>query len=427
MPPDSRTRGAAVAFASARSIGGLDAGRTWRRGRARPDRRLLLSALLSLLVIIATGLGLGWLLAQKLVEQDARFVGASTADFLKKMVPELETILETRTIEPAQRAALEVALARSRVVSVALLAADGKPIARGREILPTAPPARAEDETMRALLARALATRTIQAVVLPVREPGWPQHVGETFVPLERTGRLIGVLHVSIDLCDKIRAYRHVLLWAIVVVTALCTLAALVPGWLLWRRLQELAAAEAESRYLAFHDALTELPNRLLFQDRLAQAIARVKREGGSGALLILDLDDFKRVNDVFGHAAGDELLRAVARRLAASVRATDTVARLGGDEFAILLAPLAGAAALETVLARIRTELAAPVRIDGSTVAASATIGVAVFPEDGDEPDRLVRLADAALYRGKALGPGRTVHHGEADPPGRPRAPSGP
>ncbi|MCL6609111.1 MAG: GGDEF domain-containing protein [Geminicoccaceae bacterium] len=429
MPPHGRS---SEALAVARSVPRPLASRPGALHDAlafRVGPRVLLGPLLVLAVILATGLGLGWWLADRLVREDARFVAASTSDLLRKLVPGLETILETGTATAEQRGALVRAADRSRVVAVALLDRTGRPILGGREILPTAPSPLPDDATARALVAEALAQRDIRAAVRPVHAPGWPAHVGEAVVPIARDGRLAGLLQVSVDLSDKVAVYRSTFIWSSIVVAALFLLAAAVPGFFLWRRLEALEAAAAEVRHLAFHDPLTDLPNRLLFQDRLAQAIARVRREGGRGALLILDLDDFKAVNDAHGHAAGDQLLRAVARRLTRAVRATDTVARLGGDEFALVIAPLASLDGLDPVLDRLRRELARPVTVDDRPLVAGATIGIALFPDDGDEPDPLIRRADGALYRGKAKGRGTIVWHREppAEPPGRPpRAPAG-
>jgi diguanylate cyclase (GGDEF)-like protein len=429
MPPHSRSGEAlAVARSGPRSAaprpGALADALAFRSGP-----RALFAPLLALALILATGLGLGWWLADRLVREDARFVAASTSDFLRKSVPGLETILESGTVTAEQREALVRAAAHSRVVAVTLLDRTGRPILGGREILPTAPAPLPDDGSVRSLAAEALAVRDIRAAVRPVRAPGWPDHVGEAVVPVARDGRLAGLLQVSVDLADKVAFYRATFIWSLAVLAALFLLAALVPGALLWWRLEALEAAAGQVRHLAFHDPLTDLPNRLLFQDRLAQAIARVRREGGRGALLMLDLDDFKAVNDALGHAAGDALLRAVARRLARAVRATDTVARLGGDEFALVVAPLATLDGLHAVLDRLRRELARPVTVDGRRLVAGATIGIALFPDDGDEPDPLIRRADGALYRGKAKGRGKLVWHREppAEPPGpTPETPAG-
>jgi len=165
---------------------------------------------------------------------------------------------------------------------------------------------------------------------------------------------------------------------------------------------------EARLRHDALHDPLTGLPNRTLFLDRLALALRRAQREPGPAcAVLFLDLDRFKLVNDSLGHAAGDRLLRAAAGRLARAVRPGDTVARLGGDEFVVLLEGAQGAREAAGVAERIQRALAAPLVVEGRELRASASIGIAAATADAT-PEDVVRDADLAMYRAKAEGPGR-------------------
>jgi diguanylate cyclase (GGDEF)-like protein len=166
------------------------------------------------------------------------------------------------------------------------------------------------------------------------------------------------------------------------------------------------ARAAKETTHQAFHDALTGLPNRALFNDRLDHAIARTEREDVPLAVLFCDLDGFKTVNDSLGHAAGDRLLQAVGRRLEASLRPADTVARFGGDEFAILLEDLAEGGATAAA-GRVLHQLAEPFEIEGRELAVSASIGIAT-PEPGDDAGAVLRNADLAMYRAKARGKGR-------------------
>jgi diguanylate cyclase (GGDEF)-like protein len=156
----------------------------------------------------------------------------------------------------------------------------------------------------------------------------------------------------------------------------------------------------------ALHDALTGLPNRVLFLDRLAQALRRWRRRGFSPgcAVLFCDLDGFKAVNDSLGHSAGDRLLQGVARRLERAVRPGDTVARLGGDEFVVLLEEIAETAEAVRVAGRMQETLAVPLAVEGREVVVSASIGVALARE-GVVPEALVREADRAMYRAKAGG----------------------
>jgi diguanylate cyclase (GGDEF)-like protein len=173
------------------------------------------------------------------------------------------------------------------------------------------------------------------------------------------------------------------------------------------RRLEaELGDERARLAHHTFHDALTDLPNRRLFFDRLSHALDLVARHGTGVALLYVDVDDFKAINDRHGHLAGDEMLVAIARRLGTCVRATDTVARLGGDEFVVLSEQLADPARDAVSLAeRIRAALAEPLGVVGLQVCAS--IGIAVTTS-GADADTLLRRADDAMYVAKRRGCGR-------------------
>lgn len=167
----------------------------------------------------------------------------------------------------------------------------------------------------------------------------------------------------------------------------------------------ERKASQARMAFLAHHDPLTQLPNRLLLRDRVDQAISRAARSGTKLALLFVDLDDFKRVNDTFGHQTGDALLREIAGRLAHCVRETDTVSRHGGDEFVIALPDLSDVGVVERVARCIAEQVSAPLNAGGVQVRVSCSIGVALYPGDGEDCDALVQRADASMYAAKRAG----------------------
>ncbi len=177
---------------------------------------------------------------------------------------------------------------------------------------------------------------------------------------------------------------------------------------IVFRDITEHEQRERDMRTLAYRDTLTKLPNRLSLHELLTLELAHARRNKGSLAVLFLDLDDFKQVNDTLGHAAGDELLRSTAARLRSNLRETDTVARLGGDEFAIVLAGAEGVREVELVAAKLFAALDEPVHFEGHELHARASIGVAMFPKDGLEADDLLRRADEAMYRAKQQGGGR-------------------
>lgn len=163
--------------------------------------------------------------------------------------------------------------------------------------------------------------------------------------------------------------------------------------------------AEELLRYRASHDALTGLPNRELFDDRLQATFSQARRYRRLFALLLVDLDRFKDVNDKLGHAAGDQLLVEAARRLVSCVRESDTVARLGGDEFAILLSEMAEAEEAEQIARRAVGLLNEPYYLDAGTVRISGCVGIALYPQHGEDCDHLRRNADVALYAAKESG----------------------
>jgi diguanylate cyclase (GGDEF)-like protein len=167
----------------------------------------------------------------------------------------------------------------------------------------------------------------------------------------------------------------------------------------------ERRLADQRVVHMAHHDALTGLPNRTLFADRVGQAIARAHRRDGKIAVLFLDLDRFKNVNDSLGHAIGDLLLTAVAERLTNCLREEDTAARLGGDEFIISLPDVADAGEAAHVAARILAELAKPFTIANHQLHADGSIGIALYPADGDTAETLMRNADTAMYHAKESG----------------------
>lgn len=169
------------------------------------------------------------------------------------------------------------------------------------------------------------------------------------------------------------------------------------------------AALESASRSAEL-DPLTDLPNRVLLRDRLAQAIGGAKRRGTRAALLFVDLDHFKQVNGTLGHAAGDQVLKVIATRLAASVRAVDTVSRHGGDEFLVLLSDIGEAADAAAIADKLSAAIDLPVRMGERSLRLGASIGVGVYPEDGEDADTLIAAADAAMYRVKHRAAGAGV-----------------
>ncbi|CAA7627496.1 conserved hypothetical protein [Candidatus Terasakiella magnetica] len=174
---------------------------------------------------------------------------------------------------------------------------------------------------------------------------------------------------------------------------------------LVGRDITERKLAAARIQHLAHHDSLTDLPNRVLFQERLRQALAQAKRSGWKLGLMFLDLDKFKDINDTLGHHVGDLLLKAVAKRLGRCLRETDTVARLGGDEFAIILTNLDDAEGAARVADSIISSIGDPFGLEDHEVVTSTSIGITLYPDDAGDADQLLKNADLAMFRSKAEG----------------------
>lgn len=187
------------------------------------------------------------------------------------------------------------------------------------------------------------------------------------------------------------------------------------------RDINELKEAELNLQHLATHDMLTGLPNRYLMTDRLNMILAHAERSHGIVALLFVDVDDFKVVNDTHGHESGDELLRAAAQRLTRSVRATDTVARIGGDEFVIVLESLGEAGHASLVATNLQRSMAKPFTIRRRKLKVTVSIGISYYPQDGSDAEMLLRAADYAMYLAKRDGKNKwrvSPHGGPASEP---------
>jgi len=174
---------------------------------------------------------------------------------------------------------------------------------------------------------------------------------------------------------------------------------------LLQAEIVERRQAEARAHHMAYHDSLTGLPNRALLSDRLERAMLAARRDGLRLAVMFIDLDRFKTINDSLGHLTGDHLLKEVASRLCRVVRASDTVARLGGDEFVIVVPGVHAAAECGQVGEKIIAALAAPFPFEGRALHISPSIGICLYPDDGGDVETLMRHADAAMYHAKAAG----------------------
>jgi diguanylate cyclase (GGDEF)-like protein len=226
----------------------------------------------------------------------------------------------------------------------------------------------------------------------------------ESYARVSLAGEPVGVLEIYQDYAPVAAAARETFLpIAGALGLALILLyASLLP--ILRRVTRRLRRQMAEIEHQALHDSLTGLPNRLLFHDRVEQALLAARRDGGSFAILLIDLDRFKEINDTLGHQSGDRVLEEVARRLQRTLRESDTVARLGGDEFVLLARASGETRDALAVAERLHHAFGRPFTLDGLLLEVEASIGITLFPHHGDDADTLMRRADVAMYLSKEL-----------------------
>lgn len=237
------------------------------------------------------------------------------------------------------------------------------------------------------------------------RENGGEEHRLYVVVPVVEQGRVQRVYVVRLDQSAAFQMTKDALTRASLVSVFLMMLGFVVPAAVASRRIRERRIAEEQLRFLALHDPLTGLANRNQLQGRLEYALARSRRRGDYMAVFCLDLDNFKDVNDTYGHPAGDALLKEVAKRIKSVVREVDVVARLGGDEFAIVAEDFAEPDHASVLAERLCDVLGQPYLIDGRDIRTSSSIGIAFGPYDVVQPATILNQADIALYRAKHNG----------------------
>jgi diguanylate cyclase (GGDEF)-like protein len=234
---------------------------------------------------------------------------------------------------------------------------------------------------------------------------GKPKFYGLAYVPVIVDNRAVAIVAAYVDETEKHDLFYRT---SLIAALSLCALAALsfgLPALAWYRRTKEKQQADRRIRFLAHHDALTGLANRAQLIERLAAALAVLPIRHNGIAVHFLDLDRFKQVNDSLGHDGGDSLLKTVAERLRAVIRIEDVVARLGGDEFVVVQTGIAGKAQAEDFARRIISAVTAPMKLKDRPFTATVSVGVALAPADGSDPERILKSADLALYKAKADG----------------------
>ena len=382
----------------------------WRR--EAPVVMLWLVGLLAALLLLAAVIRA---LSQQHLRGDAETTALRYAEVVSATVPGLPGVFEGRGLQGETLEQLRRLRQVGEIFRFKLFDRDGRQVLVSDDLDGVLPPPSAAGPSIAEH--QGARNQNVQAIVLGGRnfvelksgagKPDRPAWYSEAYVPVQRDGQVIGVVEVYVDQTRSEAGIHAEYSRVALTVAALMLLLAAVAGWRGIRHLREQRHVEERVHYLAQHDILSGALNRASFGEALAQAAARHARAGGAFAVLCIDLDGFKEVNDAFGHAAGDDVLRCVTERLRGVLRHGDAIARLGGDEFAVLQDGVTGPADVSRLAQRIVEVLAEPHEIQGRGVLCAASVGAAVYGTDADNVPDLLHKADLALYRAKSEGRG--------------------
>ena len=390
------------------------------RSSWRQEWRVLLLWLLALLAAFALLAAVTRALAQHHLQRDAEDTALRYADVVAATVPGLDALFAGQRPAGETLAQLKRLREVGEIFRFKLFDRDGRQLLVSDDLdRPDAAPLSGST------IAQHQRSANVQQIVLGGRnfvelqsgvgKPGRPARYSEAYVPVQHAGRVAGVIEVYVDQ-TRAEAGIHTEYGRVALTVAALMLAlAAFAGWYGMRHLRDRRRAEERVRYLAQHDILSGALNRASFADALERAAWRHGRDGGAFAVLCIDLDHFKEVNDLHGHAAGDAVLRTVTQRLREVVRHGDEIARLGGDEFAVLQDGVSGAADVQRLAQRIVESLALAHEVDGRRVSCAASVGAAVFGTDATSVADLLHKADLALYRAKGEGRGSFSFYDEA------------
>ena len=372
--------------------------------RVRPDRRDILLFLVvsaACVLFILGGVVAAYSASHYLLQRDAEATAAIWAKYVAQNI-DLNGLLAGNTISANNQMYFDQAREAGHVFLYKIFNSGGllihKADYRDKKIVPI------ERENLGSLLLEIVAEGSHVQIKTDSLSSN-TRYFAEVYFPLIYNGSIKGFVSLYIDQTERAQLFRHTFHFFSAALAILMAIAAGLPLHIVWKKLRQRREAEMRIRFLAHHDPMTGLPNRLQFNEKLREALIRAKGDGTCVGLLYVDVDCFKDVNDGLGHAAGDVLLCDMARRASSVVRDVDIVARLGGDEFAVIQLGISERADATELAAKICRHLTGVYDISGHVVASSVSVGVAIGPKDGADANRLLKSADLALYRAKATG----------------------
>ena len=339
--------------------------------------------------------------------------GMRWVEFAIRTVPDLDQALAGQAITPAAREQLLRLRRTDDVFRFKLFDRQGALVVVSDDLDRVLPTAYAPSpgtgggaiDAARVLLHGQVLAGQTHVGLVQAGAPGEPQVFTEVHLPVQRAGQVLGVVALQVDQTQRVANGRGAFMRIAGAGLLLLSIVLGVAFYQFWRRLRRQRQANSRVQYMAQHDAVSGALNRASFNEVLQQAVVRRAQGGPAFALLCIDLDHFKEVNDSLGHAAGDEVLRIATQRLKDCVREGDQIARLGGDEFAVILLGVANVAAVTPLARRIVDALAQHYDVAQQRLRCSGSVGVAIHGLDATEPNDLLGKADMALYRAKAEG----------------------
>jgi diguanylate cyclase (GGDEF)-like protein len=337
----------------------------------------------------------------RLLYQDATSTAHSWATFLAASITDLEQIADGEQPAAASMIFFQSVRKSGEVFRYEIFNRDGySQLVSERDKI-----AFVEVSEYSADAARSVTAQTPIVDVQEGKSAGLPMLFAHAYVPVLVDGHPIAVVAAYVDLTERRHNFYNTFLIAAASLCLLTSLAFLIPAIAWYQRTREKQQADQRIRFLAHHDVLTGLPNRAQLIEKLENALAVLSLRGSSLAVHFIDIDRFKEVNDRLGHDGGDFLLRTIAERLRAVIRSEDFAARLGGDEFVVIQTGIEDKAQAEALALRLTSALIAPIKFGESEIVATVSVGIALAPLDGVDPERLLKSADMALYKSKADG----------------------
>jgi len=369
------------------------------------DIRNILLMIALILLLVFGGVKLGQMASARMLRLDALSTSSDWADSLVENIDELPAVFAGAAPSDRTLHSLREAIRVGDVYRYHLWDTSGRLVFVSERTESGRVPAGTLSELLGKATAGQILSGTEMSYARTGEDDGNPAYYAVSYASVNKDGKPLGVVEVYLDQTGDKALYEHSLLFTELLIAFGMLVAGGVPAVMVYRKMRDHREAQAEAQFLAEHDVLTGLPNRVALKRRAEVALAMTARNKSQVAALLIDLDRFKNINDAFGHNAGDELLQQFAQRLESAVRAEDLPARVGGDEFFVLQVGINQPAGAGALAQRLIDVLSKPYTVSGVELNCGASVGIAIGPTDAKDWDSLATCADAAMYKAKEEG----------------------